>query len=108
MATEIRKNKEGLYQLRSSVNEELLHDEEWITESAAKRILIVNRFYEFMEEVIKIDGDFPVGYEVDDAVVGGKKKGLAFILECYEDEETCDRKISDRYIAIKRQYKLNL
>jgi len=39
MSTEIKRNAKGLYQLRSSMTDELLHDEKWITEQEAKRIL---------------------------------------------------------------------
>lgn len=67
MGLEIKKNKEGLYSLTSTISDESYHPEsKWITLDDAKKLLIEKSFYKFVEEAIKIDMNFPNGYIVND------------------------------------------
>lgn len=45
---------------------ERLHDEKWISEDEAKRILIESAYCKFLEESVKIDMDFPHSYRIND------------------------------------------
>lgn len=63
MRTEI--NEEGKYKLTSTITDGDLHDEDYVSEEEAKRILIHSAMWEFMEKVIKIGMDFPNQYSCD-------------------------------------------
>ena len=54
--------KNGLFKLTSSISDERLHDEEWVTKDEAKRILINRALWDFMQKAIEIDLEFPSGY----------------------------------------------
>ena len=67
MGTEIKRNKDGLYQLKSTISDEYLHDKnKWITENEVKQIFIENAFCSFVEKAMGIYLDFPNGYTVND------------------------------------------
>ena len=61
------KNKKGitLYQLRSSISNELLHKEEWVDTDGAKKALINDELWDFIAKAQRIDMDFPNGYRID-------------------------------------------
>jgi len=66
MGIEIKRNKKGEYSLKSSISDESYHPEKkWITEDAAKKLLIERAFYKFIEQAIEIDMTFPNGYSDD-------------------------------------------
>lgn len=54
-----------MYQLRSTITDELYHTEHWVTLEAAKKILIVEKLFELAEKVMEIDMDFPNHYRVN-------------------------------------------
>jgi len=65
MGLEIKRNKKGLFQLKSSVDDNLIHDEKWITEDEAKAALIERAYWDFIRSVIEIDMEFPNEYHVN-------------------------------------------
>jgi len=68
MATEVKskqENGETLYQLRSSISDELLHEEEWVTEKEAKKALMSSEFWNFAQKIVEIDKCFPSNYRVN-------------------------------------------
>lgn len=66
MGLEIKRHKgNGKLKLTSTVSGERLHDEQWISVEAAKRILIDQEFFRFMENIAKIGMDFPAHRIID-------------------------------------------
>ncbi|MCK9417260.1 hypothetical protein M0Q97_11490 [Candidatus Dojkabacteria bacterium] len=89
MGLEIKKNKQGLYKLKSSVSDENLNDG-WITEDEVKKILIEREFGRFMQNVIEIDMEFPSGYYINDKrkfINNKHASGGRFLLDHWYDEE---------------------
>ena len=66
MGLDIRKNDKGEYKIISSTSDEKIHDDEWVSEDEAKRILIRRRLANFIKEIIEIDMEFPNGYYIND------------------------------------------
>lgn len=77
MGLDIKRNKDGLYKLRSSVSDELLHNDGWITENEVKKILIERAFWTFVRTTIEIDMEFPNGYHVNNKMQRIKDKDQA-------------------------------
>ena len=66
MGLDIKRNKEGLYSMKSTVSDESYHpDDEWITENEMKKILIHKALHKFIESAIEIDMAFPNYYHVN-------------------------------------------
>lgn len=65
MGLEFKKNDEGLYQVYSTIIDTKLHDTEWITEHEVKKLLITRCFWDFLENMVYIDMNFPNGYSVN-------------------------------------------
>lgn len=57
--------KVDMYQLRSSISDELYHKEKWITLDEAKKVLIENSFWKFFETIVEIGNFFPQGWSVN-------------------------------------------
>lgn len=74
MAISIKSNDKGLYKLISTVSDEQLHDEDWISENDVKKILIERHFMSFIEKAVEIDMEFPNHYFIDDKYVHIKDK----------------------------------
>lgn len=58
----VNKNKQNNFQLISTVSDERLHDEEWITREEAIKILVEKQAWRFIERVVEVYLDFPLGY----------------------------------------------
>ena len=68
MGLEVKRNRNKEYQLISGISGEKLHDKDWVTEDEAKSVLIERMFAKFMEDVVKIDMQFPDNYTVNGKV----------------------------------------
>ena len=66
MGLDIKRNKKGLYKAKSTVSDESVTGGEWVTEDEFKKILIERAYFQFMQDVIKIDMEFPSGYGIND------------------------------------------
>ena len=62
----IIKEKNGKYNIKSSISDEQLHEEKWITKDDVKKVLIDRAFWKFVQEAVKIDTDFLSQYYVND------------------------------------------
>jgi hypothetical protein len=62
----VKRNEEGKYQLIGTIAGGRYHEDEWITLDEAKKILIEQEFFDFLERAIKIDMTFPSRYRVED------------------------------------------
>lgn len=63
----IRQHKRtGKFKLISSISDEKLHEEEWVDLDGAKKALIEAAFWRFIDEVNKIELDFPDAWHVND------------------------------------------
>jgi len=80
----IVKTKGDLYQLISSVSDERLHDEKWITEKDAKALLIEKAWWDFIKNSIEIYMDFPNGYGNHNRA---DRKGLEWLIANWNDEK---------------------
>jgi hypothetical protein len=68
MGAEIKCKKiEGveMYQLRSTISDELYHKEEWVTLDGAKKALMESKIWNFFEQLVEIDKEFPHYYHVN-------------------------------------------
>lgn len=61
----VTKNDNNEYHIVSSVSDECIHDNEWISIDEAKKILIEREFFRFMDSAIQINMDFPNGYSIN-------------------------------------------
>lgn len=82
----IIKKENSKYQLISSITNESYHDEEWIDENEAKKVLIENAFIDFVENAIKINEDFPNSYQINGEPPKEHKKGSKKVSDLYENE----------------------
>ena len=58
----VKRNKSGKYKLISSVSDEIIHENKWLTETEAKYVLIQRLTKKYMEDIIEVYMDFPIGY----------------------------------------------
>jgi hypothetical protein len=90
MGLEIKKNEKGKYQMKSSISGEILH-KGWITEDEVKKILIERTYWNFINQVIEIDMEFPNDYTIDGVRIWEKEKSgkaISFILEHLTNDTT--------------------
>ncbi len=75
MGIEITKNKAGKYRLVSTITDTNISDnKEWLSEKEAKKALLDRAFWDFVNSVIAIQEDFPIGRVLNGRVVGGERK----------------------------------
>jgi hypothetical protein len=96
MGLDIKKNKQGLYQVKCSTSDELLN-ENWISEDDVKKILIERAYFKFIEEVIKIDFEFPSGYYINGKSIFNDKhlSGSKFIINNWKDDDAINDKFKE-------------
>lgn len=66
MGLVIKRNKQGLYSAKSSISDEDYFDGKSVTEDEFKTMLIEKKIWTFLEEIIKIEMEFPFHYYVND------------------------------------------
>lgn len=106
MGLDIRKNKKGLYKVKSSISDKQL-GKEWMTEDELKKILVERAYWRFMEETIKIDLEFPSDYYINDKrrIVENKHvKGSEFIIKNWNTPNVID----DKFKEICERLKIDL
>jgi len=106
MGIEIKRNSKGLYKAKSTISDELIHDKKWVTEDELKKTLIEREFFNFVEKVIKIDMEFPSGYQVNDQreyIEGKAGSGNRFLLDNWDSEV-----IENKYKEICERLKIEL
>jgi hypothetical protein len=104
MGTEIKRNAKGLYQLRSTISDELKHKDRWVSEDDAKKSLIKDVLWRMIEDVVKIELDFPEDYRVNGVTKVGSRKGLQFIVDSYKSTESSP--IHDKFLEIIKKHNL--
>jgi hypothetical protein len=55
-----------MYQLRSTISDELYHTENWVTVDGAKKALMESQIWKFCEKIVEIDIEFPHAYRIGD------------------------------------------
>ena len=63
-----------MYQLRSTISDELYHTDEWVTIHDAKRALMESKIWRFIESLLEIDMQFPHQYHVNGRIHFDKSK----------------------------------
>lgn len=101
MGLDIKRNKKGLYKAKSTISNESISGDGWMTEDEFKKVLIERAYFKFVEEVIKIDMEFPSDYYVNNKrkIIEEKHgSGLEFIVKNWNGDaienkyrEICDR-----------------
>lgn len=105
MFYEIKKNSEGKYQIKSSISDEILHDG-WLSEDELKKKIIKMHYFKFIEEVIKIDMEFPSGYHINKKEKYIEEKhnaGGEFIIKHWKDGQ-----IFEKYNEIIKRLDLDI
>ncbi len=100
----IKKNSDDLYNLTSSISDECYHADEWISESDAKKTLIIDEFYKFIEAVVKIDIEFPTSYRVNG--VGNFEKDKPSYYKFIESIDYSDDKLEEEFKKVLTKYDL--
>ena len=100
MGLDIKKNKEGLYKVKSSISDKQL-GKEWMSEDELKKILIEKAYWTFITNVIEIDMEFPSDYYINNEreIIDEKHcAGKEFIIKNWNNgniekkyREICDR-----------------
>lgn len=106
MGLDIKRNRKGLYSVKSTISDEQL-GEKWMTEDEMKKLLVERAYWRFIEETIKIDLEFPSGYYVNDkfqAIDGKHVKGSEFILENWNKGDA----IEDKYREVLKRLGVEL
>jgi len=104
MGLEIKRNKKGLYQMKSSISDEIIHEGNWINENDAKLTLIEKSYWKFIEETVKIYMEFPNTYYINS--IPPKTGG---IFSKWWLERNCRYKdLYEEYLRIKEEIGLNL
>jgi hypothetical protein len=96
MGLDIKRNKAGLYKVKSTISDEKLG--EYMTEDQMKKMLIERAYFKFVEEVIKIDFEFPSGYYINDKMQIVEDKhvsGSQFILTNWNNENVIEDKFKE-------------
>jgi hypothetical protein len=94
MGLDIKRNRAGLYKVKSSISDEKL-GKEWMTEDELKKILIERAYWKFITNAIEIDMEFPSGYYINNKrkIVEEKHSaGGEFILKNWNKEDTIEKK----------------
>ena len=106
MGLDIKRNKAGLYKVKSTISDEQLGDG-WMTEDELKKLLVERAYFKFVEDVIKIDMEFPSGYYINDKrkIVDDKYvAGSEFILKNWKNGNA----IEEKYREICERLKIEL
>ncbi len=103
MGTEIKRNKKGLYQLKSTISDEVLHTEKWITEDESRKVFIERILWNAIEDIIKVELDFPNAYRINGICEKHDNKGLKFLCEHMKNG---DDAIYEKFIEIIKKHKL--
>lgn len=108
MGLQVKRNKDGLYKLISTVSDEPYH-KGWITEQKAKEILINNAFWDFAEKVIEIDIDFPNGYFVNGKlqIDEDRKRGYEVTLELMKKKDG-GKTTYEKFKEVLKKHKIKL
>lgn len=104
MGTLITK-KNGSFNLKSSVSDEVRGEN--LTEKEVKKHFMQREIWKLLEEVIKVEMNFPNGYFINGKMVVPKKeenhmKGEKWILTNYNNSKA----IYEKFIEIMKKYKL--
>lgn len=75
MGLVIKRNSKGQYNMKSSISNEQIHDEKWISEKEAIKVLILRKWFDFVESSIRTYIEFPDGYQVNGKFKFGDKNG---------------------------------
>jgi len=89
MGLEIKRNNKGKYNMKSTISDEQIHEEKWISEKEAIKTLILRQWFRFVEESIKIYIEFPAGYQVNGQFEFEKGKngsGSRWMLDNWNDK----------------------
>jgi len=107
MGLNIKQNEQGLYYMESSITDSSIHpDQKLVTEDEAKKILINRKFWKFLEDIIEIDMEFPMGYHVNGKYcMVDKQRFCEWWLENQEIGEI-DKAIIDKYNEVHDRLKL--
>lgn len=94
MAINVKKRK-GLYQLRSTISDEIIHQGEWVSEIEAKEALIMKAYWDFIYKTIEIDIDFPDAWSVNGNQPVSKKKSSYWMLENIDNSKAVIKKFNE-------------
>lgn len=106
MGLDIKRNKKGLYKAKSTISDESVSGDVWVTEDEFKKILIERAYWNFVRETIQIDMEFPNGYYVNDKHEFIKEKagvGSRWMLDNWKGES-----FSDKFKEICERLKIEL
>jgi len=88
MGLQIKRNSKGQYNMKSTVSDEQIHEQKWISEKEAIKQLILRRWFSFVEESIKVYMEFPCGYQVNGKFEFDKTaKGGRWLIDNWDDEK---------------------
>ena len=110
MGLEISKNDKGEYNLLSTISDMSWHpDNEWVTEDEAKKLLIHDLFFKFVNDAINIDMTFPNRYNVNGERHYDESKPdfNKFIGDAYKSKDV-DKIINDKFSELHERLKLDI
>ena len=109
MGLNIKQNKKDLYNMESSITDSSIHpDQKWVTENEAKKLLINRKFWKFMEDIIEIDMEFPMGYHVNGKYCAvDKQRYCEWWLEKQKESDDLTNTIIDKYNEVHDRLKLD-
>jgi hypothetical protein len=110
MGLEIKRNKKGEYKLTCGISGQKYFDGKYGSEDDVKQVLIEKQIWKFLEEVIKIETDFPNQYHINDRyeMVKDHKMFLEIWLEkSREGDGALEEFIFTNFKSIIDKYKLH-
>lgn len=102
----IKKNKQDLFQLTSSISGEMLHEDEYITENESKKILVNTELWKFLKKVIEINMEFPKGYYINGKSIPTDNQFNQFIIDALKSEDAEDI-IFSKFIEAQKDLNLD-
>jgi len=99
MALDITKNENGLYNVKSTISNEQLHDSNFVGKEEVKRILINTEMWKLVDKILEIDYSFPNGY-----FINGKKthkKGFYDYYQTFKNDEERINKVNEIFKSFK-------
>lgn len=106
MGLQINRNEKGLYSMKSTISDESYHPKKkFISEDEAKKILITNELYDFIEKIVKIDMEFPKRYKVNDTICNDEKPSF---YDWQKDTNFDDSKLIAKFEETLKKYDIDL
>lgn len=104
MSLKIDRSEKGLYTITNIDTNKIIENN--ITLAEAKKFFINKRLWEFISDIIRIDGDFPNGFFVNGRMVAGPLNGGQYV-NYASQQENVDELLFNKFLEIQKNLQLD-